>query len=84
MPRTGPGSSQARHVAAFGEVKSIWHWSLDKRCFLSSAGLAHRIAHFPGELTEEAVEAAMCLPTRMWLQYRDHGAIPPKMLHELD
>jgi hypothetical protein len=84
MPRSGAGSSQARRVAAFGESKSIWQWSLDKRCFLSSAGLAHRIEDFPRELTEEDVEAAMCLPPRMWRYYREHGAVPQEMLDELD
>jgi len=84
MPRSGPGSSQARYIAAFGEAKSIWQWASDERCFLSSPGLAHRIEHFPRELTEAAAEAAMCLPTRLWRYYCAHGEVPQAMLDELD
>lgn len=84
MPRSGPGSSQARYVTAFGETKSIWRWSLDERCFLSSAGLAHRIEHFPRELTERDVEAALCLPTRLWRHYCAHGEVPQTMLDDFD
>lgn len=55
----------ARLVRAFGEVKSIWQWSRDSRCYLTTLGLAYRVNRFGREMTETDAEAAMVLPTAL-------------------